>query len=62
MMALIPRSGQHSGVQTRVKAEYPNAHFVHSYAHQLNLIMSQASNQNREVKIIFANLQEVNHF
>lgn len=41
-------SDQHSGVQTRVKAEYPNAHFVHCYAHQLNLIMSQASIQNRD--------------
>ncbi|XP_046391429.1 zinc finger MYM-type protein 1-like [Ischnura elegans] len=52
-------SGQFNGVQTRVKAEYPNAHFVHCYAHQLNLVMVQATSQNKEVRVFFANLQEV---
>ena len=39
-------SGQHRGVQSIVKETYPNAHYVHCYAHQLNLILQQATSQN----------------
>lgn len=50
-------SGRVNGVQTQVKKEYPNAHFVHCYAHQLNLVMEQAcSKQSRRCRIFFANL------
>ena len=35
-------SGQHRGVQSIVQEAYPNAHYVHCYAHQLNLVLQQA--------------------
>ncbi|KAL4088759.1 hypothetical protein QTP88_023843 [Uroleucon formosanum] len=47
-------SGHISGVQTFIKSKYPNAHYVHCYAHQLNLIMKAASckiYENRELLI-----------
>nr|CAH7725218.1 unnamed protein product [Callosobruchus chinensis] len=44
-------SGRNTGVQARIKEKYNFAHFVHCYAHQLNLIMSQAASQNH--KFIF---------
>ena len=31
--------GATAGVQRKIKDEYPNAHYIHCYAHQLNLIM-----------------------
>ncbi|XP_072014887.1 zinc finger MYM-type protein 1-like [Amphiura filiformis] len=49
--------GRVNGVQAQVKEEYPNAHFVHCYAHQLNLVMEQAcSKHSRLCKVFFANL------
>jgi hypothetical protein len=41
------------GVQTIIKETYKNAHFIHCYAHQLNLIMEKAASQNPEVCIFF---------
>ena len=38
-------SGQHRGVQSIVKEAYPNAHYVHCYAHQLNLVLQQATSK-----------------
>ncbi|XP_071371303.1 zinc finger MYM-type protein 1-like [Centroberyx affinis] len=35
--------GATGGVQRKVKDVYENAHYVHCYAHQLNLIMQQAT-------------------
>ncbi|XP_044749776.1 zinc finger MYM-type protein 1-like [Coccinella septempunctata] len=55
-------SGKQSGVQARIKEKYPVAHFVHCYAHQLNLIMSQASSQNNDVRLFFGNLSEIPAF
>ena len=50
-------SGCHGGVQTLMRETYPYAHFVHCYAHQLNLIMEQAcTNQVTSIKVFFANL------
>jgi len=46
-------SGRLSGVQKLIKDEYKIAHFVHCYAHQLNLILSQATMHNRDVRIFF---------
>jgi len=46
-------SSRLSGVQKLIKDEYKNAHFVHCYAHQLNLILSQATMHNRDVRIFF---------
>jgi len=52
-------SGQNSGVNVRVREKYPFANFIHCYAHQLNLIMTQATSQNKQIKIFFSNLSEI---
>ena len=55
-------SGIHTGVQTRVREVYKNAHFIHCYAHQLNLILEKAASQNPNVKIFFSNLASIPAF
>lgn len=55
-------SGKHGGVQAKIKNKYPNAHFLHCYAHQFNLIMQQACSQNKQVRVFFANLHEIPSF
>lgn len=55
-------SGQHTGVQARVKAVYKNAHFVHCYAHQLNLIIERCATQNKQIKIFFSNVEAFSSF
>eukprot|EP00102_Acyrthosiphon_pisum_P013340 XP_008182878.1 PREDICTED: uncharacterized protein LOC103309376 [Acyrthosiphon pisum] len=52
-------SGQNSGVNVRVRETYPFANFIHCYTHQLNLIMTQATSQNKQIKIFFSNLSEI---
>ena len=49
-------SGQHRGVQSIVKETYPNAHYVHYYAHQLIHILQQATSQIVSVRVFFAHL------
>eukprot|EP00795_Rhopilema_esculentum_P005495 gene5495-673_t len=49
-------SGCNNGVQTIVKQSYANAHYVHCYAHQLNLILQQAVSQISQIRLFFANL------
>ncbi|XP_078529616.1 zinc finger MYM-type protein 1-like [Lissotriton helveticus] len=46
-------SGTSGGVQKKIKDVYPNAHYVHCYAHQLNLIMQQSVTKISEAKIFF---------
>ena len=55
-------SGIHTGVQTRIKEVYKNAHFIHCYAHQLNLILEKAASQNPSVKIFFSSLSGIPAF
>lgn len=55
-------SGQHAGVQTIIKQEHPYAYFVHCYAHQLNLILTQATSQNKQVRLFFANIEKISSF
>jgi hypothetical protein len=55
-------SGKNNGVQVKVKEKYPNAHFVHCYAHQINLIMKQATSSNKRLKIFFANVEAFSIF
>ncbi|XP_054289677.1 zinc finger MYM-type protein 1-like [Macrosteles quadrilineatus] len=55
-------SGQHTGVQARVKSKYKNANFVHCYAHQLNLIIERSATQNKQVKIFFSNIEGFSSF
>ena len=52
-------SGSRTGVQIRIKEQYPNAHFIHCYAHQFNLIMQKACSQNRSARIFFNNLSGI---
>lgn len=52
-------AGSSGGVQAIVKSTYPNAEYVHCYAHQLNLVMSKAASINRNVKIFFSSLQGI---
>lgn len=50
-------SGTTGGVQTLMKESYPNAMFVHCYAHQLNLTLQQVcASRISELKIFFADL------
>ena len=49
-------SGRLNGVQAKIKEMYPNAHFVHCYAQQLNLIMQSACARISELRLFFANL------
>jgi len=55
-------SGRHAGVQTLIKNDYKYAFFIHCYAHQLNLILSQATSQNQEVRVFFSNLSDISNF
>ena len=54
--------GQDRGVQSIVKEAYPNAHYVHCYAHQLNLVLLQATSQIHCVRVLFAHLNELSSF
>lgn len=49
-------SGEHNGLQARVKAEYKQALFVHCYAHKLNLVLKQSVDNIKECKIFFMTL------
>ena len=55
-------SGQHRGVQSIVREAYPNAHYVHCYAHQLNLVLQQATSQIDSVRLFFAHLNSFSVF
>ena len=55
-------SGQHRGVQSIVKEEYPNAHYVYCYAHQLTLVLQQATSQIDSVRVFFAHLNAFSVF
>ena len=52
-------SGSRTGLQIRIKEQYPNAHFIHCYVHQFNLIMQKACSQNRSARIFFNNLSGI---
>lgn len=55
-------SGNTGGVQAKIRQKYKNSHFVHCYAHQLNLIMQKAASQNAKVKVFFSNLSAIPNF
>ncbi len=48
--------GATAGVQRKMQAVYPNARYIHCYAHQLNLIMQQATSHIPKVRIFFSDL------
>ncbi|GBM86440.1 hypothetical protein AVEN_108452-1 [Araneus ventricosus] len=55
-------SGQHFSVQAFIRCAYKNALYVHCYAHQLNLIVGQATSQNQEVGVFFSKLSDITNF
>ena len=55
-------SGSQRSVQSIVKETLPNAHYVHCYAHQLNLVLHQAVSQIPSFRIFFANLNGLTDF
>ena len=55
-------SGVHGGVQKLIKDKFKYAHYIHCYAHQLNLIMSQATSINTNVRIFFSDLSDITNF
>ncbi|XP_063289993.1 zinc finger MYM-type protein 1-like [Pelobates fuscus] len=50
------RHGESGGLQKKVKDIYPNAHYVHCYAHQLELIIQQVASQITPVRVFFCGL------
>lgn len=54
--------GSKNGVRTQILDKYPNAHFVHCYAHQLNLIMKNACGLKRGSSLFFAKLNALSSF
>ncbi|XP_046859028.1 uncharacterized protein LOC124452512 [Xenia sp. Carnegie-2017] len=46
-------SGELSGLQTRVREDYPHALFIHCCGHALNLILVQAVSSTKECRIFF---------
>ena len=54
--------GKKAGVQAKIKAVYSNAHFIHCYAHQLNLIMKNAASITRNARIFFSNILAIPTF
>ncbi|XP_065650768.1 zinc finger MYM-type protein 1-like [Hydra vulgaris] len=49
-------SGSRNGVQSLMKEVYPNAHYVHCYAHQLNLVLKKVCSSNKRVRTFFSTL------
>ncbi|XP_065645406.1 uncharacterized protein LOC136075892 [Hydra vulgaris] len=45
--AIMRRS--RNGVQSLMKEVYPNAHYVHCYAHQLNLVLKKVCSSNKQI-------------
>ncbi|KAK6325060.1 hypothetical protein J4Q44_G00044020 [Coregonus suidteri] len=54
--------GEKAGVQKKVREHFKNAHYVHCYAHQLNLIMQQATSRIKKVNIFFSDLSGITTF
>ena len=48
--------GATAGVQRKILDVYENAHYVHCYAHQLNLIMQQATTRIPRIHTFFSDL------
>ncbi|XP_076038863.1 zinc finger MYM-type protein 1-like [Oratosquilla oratoria] len=53
--------GKKARVQAKMKAVYSNAHFIHCYAHQLNL-MRNAASITRNARILFSNILAIPTF
>lgn len=54
--------GATGGVQRKIMDVYENAHYVHCYAHQLNLIMQQATSHMPRIGTFFSDLSGFSAF
>lgn len=54
--------GEKAGVQQKVREHFKNAHYVHCYAHQLNLVMQQATSHISKVNVFFSELSGISTF
>jgi len=55
-------SGIYSGVQKRIQDIVPNAHFIHCYAHNLNLVICDSTKSSDTVRSFFITEQAVFNF
>ena len=56
-------AGTLSGVQSRLKSKgFTHAHFIHCYAHKLNLMLSKSAEKVTEVKMFFSHLRSFSKF
>nr|CAH7759836.1 unnamed protein product [Callosobruchus chinensis] len=51
-----------SGVHQQLREKYPYAHYVHCYAHELNVIIEKAASQHAQVRLFFNNLSAIPAF
>jgi len=58
----IVMKGKKKVIQAKVKAVYNNAHFIHCYAQQLNLIMKNSASGAQDSRIFFSNLLSIPAF
>lgn len=58
----IMSNGKIKDICTLIRKKYPLAHFVHSYAHQLHSLISQAAWQNNQVRVFFSNINSIISF
>lgn len=54
--------GKKARVQAKIKIVYSNTHFIHCYAHQLNLIMRNAATITQNARIFFSNILAISTF
>ncbi|XP_046863321.1 uncharacterized protein LOC124457074 [Xenia sp. Carnegie-2017] len=55
-------SGELSGLQTRVREDYPHALFIHCCGHALNLVIVQAVSSTKECRIFFKTVTGLSSF
>ena len=51
-----------NGVQVQMKKFFPHVHYIHCYAHQLNLIIKKMGSCNKRLKLFFSSLNEMRVF
>lgn len=54
--------GATGGVQRKIQDTYGNAHYVHCYAHQLNLVMQQATSHIPQISHFFSDIAGFSSF
>lgn len=55
-------SGNSKGLQTKIRASYPSAIFIHCFAHKLNLVLLQSCSRIKDCKSFFSQLSSIISF